>query len=34
MWEWFLHYWSWVGLGAAVVLGVAMSFTKVCRSRP
>ncbi|WP_299559463.1 HXXEE domain-containing protein [uncultured Mycolicibacterium sp.] len=34
MWDWFLHTWSSVGLGAAVVLGLLLFGTDVCRSRP
>lgn len=33
MWEWFLRYWSSVGLGAAVVLILLLFCTNVCRSR-
>lgn len=32
--DWFLWYWSSVGLGAAVVLGLLMFCTNACRSRP
>lgn len=34
MWDWFLRYWSSIGLGAAVVLSLLLFCTDVCRSRP
>jgi hypothetical protein len=33
MWDWFLRYWSSVGLGAAVALILLLLCTNVCRSR-
>ena len=33
MWDWFLTYWSSVGLAAAIVLALLLFFTKVCRGR-
>ncbi|EKF23675.1 hypothetical protein C731_2299 [Mycolicibacterium hassiacum DSM 44199] len=34
MWQWFLHDWSSVGLGAGIVLGLLLFCTDVCRSDP
>ena len=34
MWQWFLHDWSSVGLGAGIVLGLVLFCTDVCRSDP
>ncbi len=33
MWDWFLRYWSSVGLGAAIVVALLLFCTTVCRSR-
>lgn len=33
MWDWFLRYWSSVGLGGAIALGLLLFCTNVCRAR-